>query len=116
MTFYELEKTLQEEVDHRCPRSRADCRETFLLARGALQSPMGGSSAKGREEGALGSMLGGKSPGSRETGGKGFDTSLASGQSRGVSGGAVCNEDRMEFLAELSCFGSEWARFDSRSF
>lgn len=30
-----------------------------------------------------------KSPGSRETGGKGFETSLASGQSRGVSGGAV---------------------------
>lgn len=89
MTFYELEKTLQEEVDHQCPRSHAYCRETFLLAQGALQSPTGGSSAKGREEGAIRSVSGGKSPGSRETGGKGFDTSLASGQSRGVSGGSV---------------------------
>lgn len=89
MTFYELEKTLQEVVDHQCPRSHAYCRETFLLAQGALQSPTGGSRAKGREEGALRSVSGGKSPGSRETGGKGFDTSLASGQSRGVSGGAV---------------------------
>lgn len=50
MTFYELEKTLQEEVDHQCPRSHAYCRETFLLAQGALQSPIGGSRAKGREE------------------------------------------------------------------
>lgn len=89
MIFYELEKTLQEEFDHQCPRSHAYRRETFLLAQGALHSPIGGSSAKGREEGALGRVSGGKSPGSRETGGKGFDTSLASGQSRGVSGGAV---------------------------
>lgn len=61
-------------------------------------------------------MSGGKSPGSRETGGQGFGTALGSGQSRGASGGAVRDEDRTEFLAELSCFGSEWARFDSGSF
>lgn len=34
------------------------CRETFLLAQGALHSPTGGSSAKGREGGALGSVRG----------------------------------------------------------
>lgn len=44
---------MREEVDHRCPRSHAYRRETLLLARGALQSPKGGSGAQGRGEGAL---------------------------------------------------------------
>lgn len=53
------------------------CRETFLLARGALHSPTGGSSAKGREGGALGGQE--KAPGP----GGDSDTSLASGRAPG---------------------------------
>ena len=86
MTFYDLEKTLQEVVDHQCLRSHAYCRESLLLAQGALQEaavPKGGkkeASEVDREESLLGQ---------ERLEGKGFDTSLASGQSRGVSGGAV---------------------------
>lgn len=86
MTFYDLEKTLQEVVDHQCPRSHAYCRETLLLAQGALQEAAvlkGGKkepSEVDREESLLGQ---------ERLEGKGFGTSLGSGQSRGVSGGAV---------------------------
>lgn len=55
------------------------CRETFLLAQGALHSPTGGSSAKGREGGALGSVGRKSLLGQERLEGRGdSDTSLAS--------------------------------------
>lgn len=72
MTFYDLEKTLQEVVDHQCPRSHAYCRETLLLAQGALQEAAvlkGGKkepSEVDREESLLGQ---------ERLEGKGFDAS-----------------------------------------